>query len=261
MFFAPRDQFEPCGMFTAGHIIALAVSLFLIVFALFLTRDMTVEVLNKILKVMAFVLTFFETVKIIYNFAYGYFAPDYWMPLSFCGLFIYALWLSGYSKGLVAEAAKSYIEGAAFFAGLAFLVIPATSLMVFPLFHFQCVYSLLFHSCMIFTSICFMRLGVVRHDLKHLGYFCAYYLIFALFALVLNIATGSNIMLIMKPYNIPFAFFNAISDTSVVLYILFVSAGYTVINYGATYVVCAFVRLLNKLYERRESGEEYVDAR
>ncbi|MBO4262327.1 MAG: YwaF family protein [Clostridia bacterium] len=255
MFFAREGTFAPCGMFTTTHIIAMVVCLILIVVLVFISRDMTTETLKKLSGIMAIIFTAMETVKIAFHLFNGYYKIDQWFPLSFCGLFIYALWLGGYGRGKAAEAAKSYIEGAAFFAGLAFLVIPATSLMKYPIFHFQCLYSLMFHSGMIYLSIMYMKLGVVKHDLRHFGYFCGFFGVLASVALVMNIIFGSNIMLIMEPYNVPFGFFYTIREFSVVAYILFVSFGYTFVNYWATAPIVFIVRRISEIMTETEDEE------
>ena len=83
--------------------------------------------------------TYFDWLVAVFedHLYWGYYNIDSWFPLSFCGLFIYALWICGFGKGIIKEAAQCYITCGAFFAGLAFLFIPATSLMSFPIFHYQ----------------------------------------------------------------------------------------------------------------------------
>ncbi|MBR1867922.1 MAG: YwaF family protein [Clostridia bacterium] len=253
MFFAPKGKYSACGMFSAEHIIALVVCIALIILALYFSRHITADELRKVCVVFAVFFTVTEIIKIFYHLYWGYYNIDSWFPLSFCGLFIYALWICGFGKGVVREAAQSYITCGAFFAGLAFLVIPATSLMSFPIFHYQCVYSLIFHSTMVYMSVMFMKNKVVKFNLRHLKLFMLYYGFFAVIALIMNFIFDSNLMLIMNPYNIPFKFFYDIRDFSLIAYITFVSVGYTVINFAGTSVINL---LVGEAYKKVECEPE-----
>ncbi len=249
MFFAPKGKYSACGMFSTEHIIALVVCIALIILALYFTRHIPFEDLRKVCQVFAVFFTVTELTKIFYHLYWGYYNIDSWFPLSFCGLFIYALWICGFGKGIIKEAAQCYITCGAFFAGLAFLFIPATSLMSFPIFHYQCVYSLIFHSTMVFMSVTFMKHKVVKFNLRSLKLFMLYYGFFALIALIMNFIFDSNLMLIMNPYNMPFAFFYEIREFSLIAYIMFVSLGYTVINFAGTSVVNLIIAELSSRTE------------
>ena len=97
-FFAPLGAYKPAGMFTWPHIVAFIVCVLLIRGAFSVSKNIPWKSVIKITRLLAVVLTALELVKIGYNFYYGYTDLDSWLPLSYCSLFIYACWMSGYGR-------------------------------------------------------------------------------------------------------------------------------------------------------------------
>jgi uncharacterized membrane protein YwaF len=203
-FYAPQGRFEPCGMFTVEHIISALICLVaiacLIVFLY--KRNIGIEANRKIVRISAVVLTVLEIIKITHSFIYGDFHLDAWFPLSYCGLFIYALWMAGFGRGKVKRCGEVFIAYGCAFAGLMFLIFPTTSLMLFPIWHYFSLYSLLFHSVMIFVG---MRLLYAEHRFKKSTflYYFVYVLFFAIISIIMNSVFGCNLMNLREPYNIP----------------------------------------------------------
>lgn len=220
VFFAPLDVYQPAGMFTLQHLVSLLFCLALVSLLLVKSKPMSKQFLMKLTKGMAFFITTLEIVKIAYNFYYGYTWLDAWFPLSYCSLFIYALWFSAYGKGLVRRIGDAYIGIGCLLGGLAFLFVPTTSLMRYPIWHFLSLYSLFFHTVMIYFGVMYLRQNKVTVSRQNIIYFATFFLFFALLSIMINGEAGSNLMILREPYHIPFEWVHVLKQKSQVAYTL-----------------------------------------
>ena len=102
--------------------------------------------------------------------------------VSFCSLFIYTCYLAGYGKGKIQKLGLSFLVGGCIVAGTTFILMPTTSLTLHPMFHYLSVYSMLFHSLMIFVGIITYLNGMIEMNIDCFKY----YSIFSLFFLLLS---------------------------------------------------------------------------
>lgn len=213
-FYAPQGRFEPAGMFTVDHIASAIICLFAVICLLtyFHKRNIGEYANIKIIRFSAVVLTLLEALKIMHSFIYGDHHLDAWFPLSYCGLFIYALWMAGFGKGKVKRCGEVFIAYGCAFAGLMFLIFPTTSLMLFPIWHYFSIYSMLFHSLMIFVGIRLL-LSEQRFNKAAYLYYFAYVLFFAIISIIMNCVFGCNLMNLREPYNIPIQLLQDIYNT------------------------------------------------
>ena len=123
-FFAPLDQYPSAGMFTSAHLISLLVCFVIVGVCLLASRKMQWKTVMKLTKILAVIITLLELIKIGYNFYFGYTWLDAWFPLSYCSLFIYALWLSGYGKGVFKKLGDAFIIMGALLGGIGFFIFP-----------------------------------------------------------------------------------------------------------------------------------------
>ncbi len=201
--FAKYGTYQPVGMFSTTHIISVVICFALIITAVILTRKMKSATYFKLLKIFAVMLTSMEAFKISWNLINGNTGLDSWLPLYFCSLFIYSLWFCCFNGKTLKGFGLSYIACAAILAGAVFVIFPTTSFRMYPIFHFQCLYSMIFHSIMIYCGIMvYVSKSITINWKTVLNYilFCA---IFMLIAWLVNINTGSNLMFISNPSGIP----------------------------------------------------------
>ena len=239
-FFAPRDSanFEPCGMFTAGHIISSSIFIVLVIVALIFTVKMSEKSFTKLLRIFAIVITALEIVKIIYNFSYNYTRVDAWVPLAFCSIFIYSLWLSAFAKGFLKKAGDIFLA-VDLYAGLFFMIFPTTSLMLHPIFHYLCIHSLLFHSSMIYIGFMVIIRNLVKPGKTTFLTYVLYLAIFSIIAIIINTIYNSNLMFYSAPYNMPIKLVVDIYNFSPVLYSIFIFFAYSALYllYFITYKI------------------------
>lgn len=226
--FAPRDEnlYPPCGMFSAQHFVALFVTLILVVTGLHLCKKITARNLRRLTKFVAVVVTVLEGIKIAYNFAYGYTTPDAWVPLAFCSLFIYATWFAGFGKGRLEKLGKSFLICGCPTAGCAFLLFPTTSLQMHPIYHYLCIYSMLFHGAMVWLGLLHILQEKEFSPSKTFAYYAVFFAAFATLALILNGTLGCNLMFLREPFNIPLKFLDVLHESSQILYTVLISAAY-----------------------------------
>ena len=226
--FAPRDSAEhpACGMFSAAHLIALFITLALVALGVFLCRNIERKQLKTLTKIVAVVVTVLELTKIGYNFYYGYTWIDAWVPLAFCSLFIYACWLAGFGKGFLEKLGVGFMVGGCITAGFLFLIFPTTSLQMHPIYHFLCIYSMLFHGLMVWLGILHIFQGGYRPTVKTFAYYAGFFACFALVSLIINATCSANLMFLDHPFNIPLDFINKIYEFSSVLYSILIFIAY-----------------------------------
>ena len=240
-FYAPYGRFKPCGMFSLQHIISALICLAAVVILYIYFKDIFLHKTKiKGIRITAMILSILELIKIVHSFIYGDFNLDAWFPLSYCGLFIFALWICGYAKGFINKCAYVYITYGCAFAGIAFLIFPTTSLMMYPIWHYFSLYSLLYHSVMIFWSIVFIS----EKKALNINSFVAYTIFITIFvipALLINKLFESNLMNLKIPYNIPITFIQNIYCFSPQLYTLMV--------YCIFLAIPLFIEFISNIYK------------
>lgn len=218
MFSRPNSE-AAAGMFTLPHIISLIICLIIVGIAIYLSRAFDKKRVVLTTKIMAYVFTIWEIAKIIFKFIIdeGKYL-DHWVPLYFCSLFIYALWLCGYGKGRIYKIGEAFISGGCIIGGLAFLIVPATSLMDYPIYHFMSIHSMVYHSCMLYLGILYLRAYKINLDKNDFIRYSIYTGAFGIVSIILNLMLDQNFMILRNPVNIPIEFINAIANKAPWLY-------------------------------------------
>lgn len=227
-FFAPNDSniYPPAGMFTWPHILMAIFCFIMVAILVFVTKKISKQTLHKVTRVVSIILVILEIIKIAYNFYYGYTWVDAWLPFAFCSLFIYSMILAGFAKQPLRKLATSFLVGAGIISGAAFLIFPTTSLMLHPIFHYLSLYSMFFHSCMLYFGIMYLIKGVFVPSLKNYQYYVAYAGSFCLVAIIINLFYQSNLMFLRAPYNFPIELVNKLYEHSHFCYTLLILAAY-----------------------------------
>lgn len=242
-FFAPRGEFAPCGMFNVTHFIVLFICIIGIFLGLYFSYKLDNKIINKITKILAIIVTILELIKIIYNFYYKCFTLNYWFPLSFCSLFIYALWFTGFGKGKIKRVGEIFIVCGGIVSGLAFLIMPSTSLTEVPMFHYLSCYSMLFHSLMVYLGLLFLIKKIVIVRKKELIYYIIFCIITCGLAFIINLICKTNLMFLNDSYNIPIPLLKTIANNIPFLYTLIIILAYITFPYLISY---GLSRLINK---------------
>ena len=247
-FLSPEDfiKYPPCGMFTLGHIISFVVCMILLILLLIYTNKKKDLNIKKITQITAVVLSIFEILKIIYHVYYSYLQLEQIVPMSYCSLFIYAMFMAGFGKGKIENIGKSFIVGGSIVAGFSFLIFPTTSLMLHPLFHFLSIHSMLYHTSMVFFGILYLLKKQQEISWKNYIYYLIFVGSFLLIAIILNISFDGNLMFISKPFNMPFEFIDKVYEKAPFIYNLVVF-----LMYEAIYLVPIIIKTIYKKLKSR----------
>lgn len=253
-FWAPRKAFEPVGMFTEGHMFLLIICLAILLALVYSSRKFTISRIEKITKFLAIVMVILEGIKICYSFYWGYTWLSAWFPIAYCSIFMYALLLRGYGNGKWRAMGDAFLAGGCIIGGTAFLLFPSTSLMMYPVFHYQCLYSMFFHTLMIYMGIMYIWKMDVKFNKEGYKQYCKIYLFFGIIAVILNTIFNSNLMLLKKPFKIPVLFVHKLFKDAPWLYTIFV---FLVYLFGPYWITAYFTKLIRK---RRSKIElDYIE--
>ena len=104
--------------------------------------------------------------------------------------------------------------------GLVFIISPSTSFNNFPIFHFQCIYSMFFHSLMVYCGFMVLVTKSVKINMKLVYSYWVFILPFIIIATIINETTLSNLMFFRSPGGVPLKFLFTIDSFSHPLYTL-----------------------------------------
>lgn len=242
-FWAPKNMYEYCGMFSLGHMVLFLISIFLLIILLFISKNITVHDVEILTKIMAVIITILEGMKIYFNLYWGYKNINSWLPISYCSIFIYALWLSAYGKEKLKEIGDSFITGCSVVAGGAYLLFPSTSLTVYPVWHFLCIYSMFFHTMMVYFGMIYIKNEIIKLDITGFKKYIKIFLFFSIIAIFLNESFGTNFMLLSRPFKIPVPVIHKLYNLYPRIYTILVFVIYLFVPYFTTRF---FIRILNK---------------
>lgn len=271
-FFCKENEYEPVGMFSVGHIVTLIIFLLIVAFCAYKCRKIGKDKAIFLTKIIAIVVTVLEIIKITIAFINGEGDKlDHWVPLYFCSMFIYAAWLAGYAKGKIADLGRAFVGTGGIIAGLSFLIFPTTSFTMYPLFHYFCMYSMVYHSLMVFLGITYLLNGVVKIDKKSFIDYVIFCSILNILAIIVNslpiyihvdnVPTSgynypypyyTNFMFLKRAGNIPVKILCDISDKVPVIFTILM---FIICIFGTYFLIWLVVTIIEKIRGKKAYGE------
>lgn len=252
--FSTVGTYEPVGLFSVTHIISIFVCLICIGVAVFLTRKMSKQTYFKVLKVFTIIVTILEIIKIGLSWRDDHINLNSWCPLFFCSLFIYSLWLTWFKNKTLKELGLSFIAYANIVAGLVFIVFPTTSFTWYPIFHFKCLYSMIFHSLMVYSGIMLYVTKSLEINIKSIIKYLIFTLTFMILALILNgiyADTGCNLMFISNPGAVPLPILHDIYAVSPALFTIVMIFAHTILmSFGMWGIYSTVVYIKNSKHKK-----------
>lgn len=271
-FFCKENEYEPVGMFSVGHIVTLIIFLLIVAFCAYKCRKIGKDKAIFLTKIIAIVVTVLEIIKITIAFINGEGDKlDHWVPLYFCSMFIYAAWLAGYAKGKIADLGRAFVGTGGIIAGLSFLIFPTTSFTMYPLFHYFCMYSMVYHSLMVFLGITYLLNGVVKIDKKSFIDYVIFCSVLNILAIIVNslpiyihvdnVPTSgynypypyyTNFMFLKRAGNIPVKILCDISDKVPVIFTILM---FIICIFGTYFLIWLAVTIIEKIRGKKAYGE------
>ena len=271
-FFCKENEYEPVGMFSVGHIVTLIIFLLIVDFCAYKCRKIGKDKAIFLTKIIAIVVTVLEIIKITIAFINGEGDKlDHWVPLYFCSMFIYAAWLAGYAKGKIADLGRAFVGTGGIIAGLSFLIFPTTSFTMYPLFHYFCMYSMVYHGLMVFLGITYLLNGVVKIDKKSFIDYVIFCSVLNILAIIVNsipiyihvdnVPTSgynypypyyTNFMFLKRAGNIPVKILCDISDKVPVIFTILM---FIICIFGTYFLIWLVVTIIEKIRGKKAYGE------
>ena len=271
-FFCKENEYEPVGMFSVGHIVTLIIFLLIVAFCAYKCRKIGKDKAIFLTKIIAIVVTVLEIIKITIAFINGEGDKlDHWVPLYFCSMFIYAAWLAGYAKGKIADLGRAFVGTGGIIAGLSFLIFPTTSFTMYPLFHYFCMYSMVYHSLMVFLGITYLLNGVVKIDKKSFIDYVIFCSVLNILAIIVNslpiyihvdnVPTSgynypypnyTNFMFLKRAAKIPVKILCDISDKVPVIFTILM---FIICIFGTYFLIWLVVTIIEKIRGKKAYGE------
>ena len=212
-FFSEEGIGTVKGLFSIDHLIFTILALMVVGISVFLSRKLTNEKIEKMVKVLFFIVLILEIIKIIWNLTLRTDkSPNNWIPLYFCSLFIYALGFIAFGKGRIKEVGVLWIVYGQIIGALAFILYPSSSLEIQPLIHVLSIHSWVYHVLALYIGLLFIITGYYKtydgkennQTFKHnfLTYFISI-MIIELFVYILNLICHTNLMFLNEPGVVP----------------------------------------------------------
>ena len=271
-FFCKENEYDPVGLYSVGHIVTLIIFLLIVAFCAYKCRKIGKDKAIFLTKIIAIVVTVLEIIKITIAFINGEGDKlDHWVPLYFCSMFIYAAWLAGYAKGKIADLGRAFVGTGGIIAGLSFLIFPTTSFTMYPLFHYFCMYSMVYHSLMVFLGITYLLNGVVKIDKKSFIDYVIFCSVLNILAIIVNslpiyihvdnVPTSgynypypyyTNFMFLKRAGNIPVKILCDISDKVPVIFTILM---FIICIFGTYFLIWLVVTIIEKIRGKKAYGE------
>lgn len=201
MFFAKPGEYEPCQMYSTGHMILLTITLIVVMMLIQFTKNSDKNRVKKIIKNTTILLWTMEIIKIIFNLAIGHWNnPNHYIPLYYCSIILYAGLFSSYGENLFKKIGDIFISTGAIIGGAFFLSTPNTSLTMYPMFHYISIQSFVFHGAMVYLGILVNITGYVDLKLKDIRYYAVLITIMSGISYVVNNILDTNFMFISQNF-------------------------------------------------------------
>lgn len=243
------DNFTPdqiCGIFSFWHIVAIVIFAVAAAVALVLSRNMKKQTVEKLIKIVAITVVVMEVVKITLRLI-KHSGPDGWVPLYFCSLFLYAVVFALFKNKFIKNMGYCFMVCGGIVASVCYTIYPSTALLLYPIWHPSTIHGFVYHWFMFYIGVLIAMRGLYKPKAKDFVYYLTFTTIFTTLALVVNICTGANLMLISKPFGVPF--FYMVYGISPILYGLMV---YLAQSVGLFWAVFGVFKVGEKLANKKQ---------
>ena len=199
MFFAKPGEYEPCGIFTIGHFILIAITLVAIIIAL--KNTVNKKDVKKIIKSCTIFIWICEIIIISFKIAInGASNLNEYVPLYYCSLLLYSSLFSSLGKGKLKRIGDVFLATGGIVGGIVFIFFPTTSLPAYPMLHLVSIHSFIFHGIMVYLGLLINLTNYIEIEKRDIIYYSNLTGIICILAYVVNEIFGSNLMFISENF-------------------------------------------------------------
>lgn len=250
MFYDNFTEDQICGIFSTTHIIVMICLIVLLVIATYFSCKMSLKTTRILLFAIAVLVIAMEIVKITIRIHKSQ-GGDSWIPLYFCGIFLYAVVLIQFKSPVLQNIGWSFIVFGGIGASIGFIIMPSTSLALYPIWHPGSIHSLIYHWLMAYTGLLGIVKGIYKPNPSHFVYYFYLTGLVSVVSVVINSILGTNMMFLDNPFGIPWLVF--VKNFSSTLYALIAFFAQCValfwISYGI-YFLC--IKIKNYITRRKK---------
>lgn len=245
MFYDNFTEDQICGLYSPTHIVVIVLFFVLAFVFLFLSRKMSQKTAKSTLLIITITVTILEIIKIVIRICKGE-SGNSWIPVYFCSLFLYAIWLSFAKNTFLQNIGYSVMTFGGIFASSSFILYPSTSLMTLPVWHPGSIHSIVYHFLMLYAGVLVIMTKLYTPKAKHFLNYFSLLTLACVVAAIINHFCGFNMMFMADPYGLPML--KDILHYSKVLYAILVYLAQSVLLFWFMYGI---FRLVEKIKTRR----------
>ena len=201
MFFSKPGEYEPCGIFTLGHLKLIILTAICITIALKNTVTKSKNEIKNIIKKCTITMWIFEAIIIAFKLCTGDIRNvNNYVPLYYCSLLLYAGLLSSFGKNKLERMGNVFLATGGIVGGVVFMILPTTSLPSYPMFHLVSVHSYIFHGVMVYLGLLINLTQYIEIEKNDIKYYASLVGCVCILAFIVNNIFDSNLMFISKNF-------------------------------------------------------------
>lgn len=201
MFFSKPGEYEPCGIFTLGHLKLIILTAICITMALKNTVTKSKNEIKNIIKKCTITMWIFETIIIAFKLCTGDIRNvNNYVPLYYCSLLLYAGLLSSFGKNKLERMGNVFLATGGIVGGIVFMILPTTSLPAYPMFHLVSIHSYIFHGVMVYLGLLINLTHYIEIEKNDIKYYASLVGCVCILAFIVNNIFDSNLMFISKNF-------------------------------------------------------------
>lgn len=254
MFYDNFTQDQICGIFTPWHFFSIGFFIILSILAIYFSRNLSQKKAKTILFAIAVCVTAMEIIKIAIRIYKGQ-SGDSWIPLYFCSLFIFAIWLSFSKNKFLQNLGYSFMAFGGILGSVAFTIFPSTSLLIFPIWHPASLHSFFYHWLMFYSGVLIMMKSLYKPEIKHSLYYFVFISIACIVAYIINSQLGTNMMFISNPFGMEIL--DRLFETSKLLYRFLAYLAQSVLIFWAGYSI-VYLAIFKNIKKKEEDSNESI---
>ena len=201
MFFSKPGEYEPCGIFTLGHLKLIILTAICITMALKNTVTKSKNEIKNIIKKCTITMWIFEAIIIAFKLSTGDIRNvNNYVPLYYCSLLLYAGLLSSFGKNKLERMGNVFLATGGIIGGVVFMILPTTSLPSYPMFHLVSIHSYIFHGVMVYLGLLINLTHYIEIEKNDIKYYASLVGCVCILAFIVNNIFDSNLMFISKNF-------------------------------------------------------------
>lgn len=200
MFFSKPMEYDAARIFSIQHFVLLFLTICGIMVAVKYTNNKRSTVLKNI-RIITITVWILEIIKVIFNFKIGNKGNlNTYIPLYYCSILLYAGIFSSVGKGFIKRMGDVFLATGGIVGGMLFLLLPTTSITMYPIFHFITLQSFIYHGAMVYLAIIIYKSNYIQIEKQDIKYYSSLLFIMCVIAYIVNVKYGSNLMFISKDF-------------------------------------------------------------